>query len=88
MRKNLYCLLAVLVILVFAHRAKAEKETDPMALFEATCSQCHSLDVPRGERLTRDGWTAIVSRMKTNGCVITDADAKTIIDYLTKEFGK
>jgi len=88
MAKRFFCLCVVLFVLVFAYRARAEKQTDPKALFESTCSQCHSLDVPRGERLTRDGWTAILSRMKSNGCVISDADAKTLIDYLSKEFGK
>lgn len=88
MTKRFSCLCVVLFALIFASRAYAEKQTDSKELFESTCSQCHSLDVPRGERLTRDGWTSIVSRMKSNGCVITDAEAKTLIDYLAKEFGK
>ena len=88
MKNLLCCVFVVLSFLVLAQRAKAEKQPDPKALFESTCSQCHSLEVPRGERLTRDGWTSILSRMKSNGCVISDADAKTIIDYLTKEYGK
>jgi mono/diheme cytochrome c family protein len=88
MMKRFSCLCGVLSVLIFSYGANAEKQTDPKALFESTCSQCHSLDVPRGERLTRDGWTSIVSRMKSNGCVITDSETKTLIDYLAKEFGK
>lgn len=88
MKKRTYCLCCVLFVMVFTRGAEAEKQVDPKALFESTCSQCHSLDVPRGERLTRDGWTAILSRMKSNGCVISDAETKILIEYLSKEFGK
>jgi cytochrome c5 len=53
------------------------------ALFESKCSMCHGIDRPLGKNKDRDGWTKTVTRMqKVNGCNITDAEAKTIVDYL------
>jgi mono/diheme cytochrome c family protein len=81
-------LLTLSVVLLSSFGAEAQNGKSPKELFEATCSQCHSLDVPRGERLTKDGWTDIVARMRSNGCQITDAEAAIIRDYLAKEYGK
>jgi cytochrome c5 len=53
------------------------------ALFEEKCSACHALSRPLGKNKDRDGWAKTVIRMqKVNGCPITDAEAKEIIDYL------
>jgi len=53
------------------------------ALFEANCSRCHDLSRPLDKNKDRGGWTETVTRMqKVNGCPITDAEAKAIIDYL------
>jgi len=58
-------------------------DAEGKALFEAKCSVCHPLSRPLGRNKDRGGWTATVTRMqKVNGCPITDAEAKMIIDYL------
>jgi mono/diheme cytochrome c family protein len=66
--------------------AQAQPEAgDPKAkaLFESKCSACHALSRPLGKNKDRDGWTKTVTRMqKVNGCDITDAEAKAIVDYL------
>jgi hypothetical protein len=65
--------------------ADRAKPGDPKAkaLFEAKCSVCHELSRPLGKNKDRGGWTTTVTRMqKVNQCPITDAEAKTIIDYL------
>ncbi|OGR21831.1 MAG: hypothetical protein A3K53_05860 [Deltaproteobacteria bacterium RIFOXYB2_FULL_66_7] len=65
-----------------ADRAKAG-DPKAKALFEAKCSVCHELSRPLGKNKDRSGWTMTVTRMrKVNQCPITDAEAKTIIDYL------
>jgi len=65
-----------------ADRAKAG-DPKAKALFEAKCSVCHELSRPLGKNKDRSGWTTTVTRMrKVNQCPITDAEAKTIIDYL------
>ena len=65
--------------------AQAQQAGDPdaKALFESKCSMCHGIDRPLGKNKDRDGWTKTVVRMqKVNGCNITDAEAKTIVEYL------
>jgi len=37
--------------------------------------------------LSKEDWTSLVTRMRLNGCGITDAEAATIIDYLAGEYG-
>ncbi len=73
---------------------KEAKETmmttvDAKSLFEEKCSICHSSERPKSKRKTYDEWEATVTRMKdVNGCPITDEEAKIIIDYLAKHYGK
>jgi mono/diheme cytochrome c family protein len=58
------------------------------ALLEQKCSICHSADRPKAKKKDRAGWEKTVMRMKNvNGCPITDEEAKTIIDYLAKNYG-
>ncbi|MBI5904752.1 MAG: hypothetical protein HZB86_04255 [Deltaproteobacteria bacterium] len=58
------------------------------ALFDVKCSTCHALARPLGKNKDRDGWTNTVTRMqKVNGCDITDAEAKAIVDYLVRVRG-
>jgi hypothetical protein len=57
---------------------------------EANCQACHSLSyIPMNSPfLNTAGWTAEVNKMiKVMGAPIDDADAKTIKDYLTKNYG-
>ena len=57
---------------------------------QAQCQFCHSTDYivmqPRGDARQ---WDAVVNKMrKVFGAPISDADAKTIIEYLTAAYGK
>lgn len=71
-----------------AHSAEKPK-ADANALFEQKCSTCHSIDRPKSKRKTLQDWKDTVMRMKNvNGAQITDQEAKEIIDYLAKNFGK
>lgn len=78
--------LAVPVISAYS----AEKpKVDAKALFEQKCSTCHSIDRPKSKKKTAKEWENTVMRMKNvNGCPITDEEAKVIIDYLSKNYGK
>jgi sulfite dehydrogenase (cytochrome) subunit B len=56
----------------------------------ANCGACHSLDYIRTNApfMTGKVWEAEVSKMiKVFGAPIEPADAKTIIEYLTKTYG-
>ena len=67
---------------------QAEKQVDPKALFESTCSPCHSTDWPRSKKLSKEEWASIIDRMKSNGLSISGDEYKVILEYLSKEFGK
>jgi len=57
---------------------------------EANCDSCHSLDyIPTNSPfLNAAGWNAEVTKMiKAMGAPIGDADAKSIADYLAKNYG-
>lgn len=57
---------------------------------EGYCGACHSLDYPRTNApfLNRQGWEAEVNKMiKVFGAPIDPATAKTIVDYLTANYG-
>jgi mono/diheme cytochrome c family protein len=76
----------------------ADGEERPVALAPgpgldamANCAACHSLDYIRinAPFLTRKAWEAEVAKMITVfGAPIDPADAKTIADYLTRNYGK
>ena len=59
-------------------------------IVEAYCGACHSLDYPaqNAHFLNRQGWETEVNKMiNTFGAPIEPADAKTIIDYLSANYG-
>ena len=63
--------------------AAAAADPKAKALFEEKCSTCHPLSRPLGKNKDRGGWEKTVTRMqRVNGCPITDAEAKEIVDYL------
>jgi hypothetical protein len=57
---------------------------------EGNCASCHSLDYLRTNSpfLDRKGWQAEITKM-TNvfGAPIAPEEAKTIVDYLAKNYG-
>jgi sulfite dehydrogenase (cytochrome) subunit B len=58
---------------------------------EANCASCHSLDYILGNSpfMNRQVWDAEVTKMvKAFGAPISDADAKEIAEYLTKNYGQ
>jgi len=69
------------------HAADGAK-VDEKALFEKKCSMCHSLDKPKSEHYSGAEWESTVARMKKNGCPLTDEETKTIIKYLTENYGE
>ena len=57
-------------------------------IFMSKCGQCHGLDYAIANRHTRGQWGGVISQMIDMGAVLTDEERTTIIDYLTKNFGK
>ena len=88
--KRTVLLLAVFVLMVtLPALVSAVSDDVAKALFESTCSLCHSLDNATSITDTPEGWLSTVTRMKEeNGCEITKEDTETIINYLTKFYGR
>ena len=62
---------------------------DAKELFEKRCGVCHGLDRSTSKRQTAREWERTVLRMKNSlGALLTDQEARTIIDYLSKNYGK
>ena len=88
-RIGVYFLAMVFVIasVVLAQNIR-EAQVDAKALFENKCSACHSTDRPKSKNKTASEWADTVERMRGHGCAVNDAQAKIIVDYLAKNYGK
>ena len=84
--------VAFFILPVFS-ACSAEKQTgqtvDTKVLFEKKCSTCHGLDKPKSKQKTQTEWADTVLRMKNkNGAPVNDEEAKSITEYLAKNYGK
>ena len=58
-----------------------------------SCTACHGIDEYGYYAMDREGWFALVERMKTTpsgvveGAVISDQDREILLDWLVSEFG-
>ena len=67
----------------------AADKPDPKALFDARCSMCHPLSRPLEKKKPAAEWRETVMRMKGHAAgKISDAEAETIIQYLSETRGK
>ncbi len=76
---------AAILSLVSAH-AQGLPEGPGKSVFENTCGGCHGADIVVGQTGTREIWQDVVDSMRSRGALGTEADFKTIVDYLTKNF--
>jgi len=83
--------LALLAGTAFADEQAIKLKPGPgLDKVEGNCGGCHTLAyIPMNSvYLNHAGWTAEVTKMiKAFGAPIDDADAKTIIEYLSKNYG-
>jgi len=56
-------------------------------LVARACSQCHSLQVVVGLRLTRKQWEAKIDQMLAKGAKLSDDEIDLAADYLAGNFG-
>jgi mono/diheme cytochrome c family protein len=84
-------LLALVVLPAAADEPAVDLKPGPgLDKVQGNCTACHSLDyIPMNSPfLNAAAWTAEVTKMiKAMGAPIGDDDAKTIADYLTKNYG-
>jgi cytochrome c5 len=57
------------------------------ALTARTCSDCHSLARVVAQHQTRAQWQQTLSAMEDNGLSVTPEELKTILDYLSRNYG-
>lgn len=69
--------------------AEAGQQPSGKQLFENNCGACHSLELPRSQRLNRDTWRWVVDDMvnQFGATWITEEQQRLIIDYLTENYG-
>ena len=86
--------LALALIAAASARAEEQlvpfKEAPGQQVVEDNCGSCHSLDYLRTNSLflDRKGWQSEVNKMANAfGAPVTPEDAKTIVDYLVKNYG-
>ncbi|MDA3970653.1 MAG: hypothetical protein PF442_04825 [Desulfobulbaceae bacterium] len=89
MKKTIICLVGSALIAGSGIALAAETSAqDAKPLFEQKCSMCHSIEKPKSMKKTGSEWEATVMRMKNgHGAQLTDAEAKLIIEYLSKNYG-
>lgn len=78
-------------IVVAAEQRIVLKEGPGRDKVEANCAACHSIDYIVGNSpfMNRQVWDAEVTKMiKAFGAPISDADAKEITEYLTRNYGQ
>jgi mono/diheme cytochrome c family protein len=88
-------LLLLLLVALPAYAADESvvrlKDAPGRELVEARCAMCHSVDYVQMNSpfLDRKGWEASVTKMiKAMGAPIGEEEAKAIVDYLAKNYGK
>jgi hypothetical protein len=79
---------AFLFLVPFPVQSMGQEVVDAKTLFEKKCSVCHSADRAKSLMKTNEEWTKTVTRMKNKTGNISVEEAKIIIDYLTKTYGK
>ena len=84
-------LLLVLACLAFAPLAQAQQSDLPDGQGKDTvqrmCTQCHSLSVVTGQRMSREHWTDQVEDMVSRGAKGSPSDIQLVIQYLSAFYG-
>ena len=70
-----------------ADSASALPEGEGRELVARACSQCHSLEVVVGVRLTHRQWEAKIDQMLAKGAKLSDEEIDLAAEYLAHNFG-
>jgi len=85
MKKGL--LLGLVLTFVFTGISFAAAPVEEgAALLEQRCSVCHPSARPKAAKKTPAEWESTVSRMMGKGAKLTDAEKKTLVDFLGKTY--
>jgi mono/diheme cytochrome c family protein len=62
--------------------------TSEQALVQERCTGCHGLDRVTSVRKTRAEWAETVARMVSKGARLNAAEQNTVVEYLSKTYGR
>jgi len=76
-------------VLVMTSCLSAQDMKSQKALFEMTCSACHTTDTATSARRTKGQWKSVIGEMiDQQGATIPDDAVPPILEYLTATYGK
>jgi competence protein ComEA len=82
---------AALILFLFASGARAQNGDAPAdkrhAVFERLCTTCHPMDKITARR-SRSQWEDLLYKMIDLGAKGSDEEFRTILDYLSSEYGR
>lgn len=97
------CRFYILIAILFVSLISCSSGTDEAAerndtmkqgmsaeqLFESRCSICHFSNKAKAARKTKEDWESTVMRMRNKKpSIMTEDEARMIIDYLAETYGK
>ena len=62
-------------------------EHPAIELLTGRCAICHSLDLVTQQRLSRDRWTSVVTKMVHWGAPLSPSEQAMLIEYLVQHYG-
>jgi hypothetical protein len=65
--------------------AQTRPAANPATDLKRNCVRCHSLEVVRAQRLSRDEWEEELNKMVSMGAKVSNRDA--LLNYLTRKYG-
>ena len=80
-------------VLTFAEKEAGQEELSAQLrqgkeVFETMCGACHSLSLPKSQRLNRANWEWVLDDMvKKFGCPLDEEQQVLIVDYLVETHG-
>jgi len=76
-------------VLVMTSCLSAQDMKSQKALFEMTCSACHTTDTATSARRTKGQWKSVIGEMiDQQGATIPDDAVPPILEYLVANYGK
>ncbi len=83
-------LATILTVLLLAANVQAQDLPDGVGkdLVMTVCTQCHDTARIVNKKKTKDEWNELVDSMAARGAKASDEEFDTIVNYLTKYFGK
>ena len=81
--------LCAVLLFLSPQGVSAGEEKNAQLLFERKCGTCHSIEKPKSKKKTKMEWEKTVMRMKNvNMAPMSSEEARVIVDYLARDYGK